>query len=74
LPDREASQVERALLLGTLILARPILLTLNLNVLNPVDFLHGRYTYLPLTGMMLLLATGWHLAKKWRIPLRCRRV
>jgi cytochrome c-type biogenesis protein CcmH/NrfG len=37
---------------------------LNLNALNPGDFLHGRYTYLPLTGLMLLVATGWHLAKK----------
>ena len=64
LPDREAAGVERALLLGTLILVLPILLALNLNALNPGDFLHGRYTYLPLTGLMLLLATGWHLAKQ----------
>ena len=39
-------------------------MTLNLNALNPGDFLHGRYTYLPLCGLMLLLATGWHLARK----------
>jgi len=54
------------LLLGTLILVLPILLTLNLNALNPGDSLHGRYTYLSLTGLMLLLATGWHLAKNRR--------
>jgi len=64
LPDRESTGVERALLLGTLLLVLPLLLTLNLNALNPGDFLHGRYTYLPLCGLMLLLATGWHLARK----------
>jgi hypothetical protein len=67
LPDREATGVERALLLGTLLLLLPILLTLNLNALNPGDFLHGRYTYLSLCGLMLLLATGWHLARRGRI-------
>lgn len=67
LPDREAAGVNRALLLGAILLVLPILLALNLNALNPSDFLHGRYTYLPLTGLMLLVATGWHLAKKARI-------
>ncbi|MGB2624212.1 MAG: hypothetical protein WA857_01770 [Candidatus Acidiferrum sp.] len=66
LPNREAAGVQRALLLGVLLLVLPLLLTLNLNSLNPGDFLHGRYTYLPLAGLMLLLATGWHLAKKGR--------
>jgi protein O-mannosyl-transferase len=69
LSDQEVSGVEMALLLGTLILVLPILLTLNLNALNPEDFLHGRYTYLPLAGLMLLLATGWHLAEKNRVIL-----
>lgn len=69
LPAQEATGVARGLLLGSLLLVLPILLTLNLNALNPGDFLHGRYTYLPLTGLMLLLATGWHLAKKGRIAL-----
>ena len=64
LPERAAVGVKQALVLGTLILALPILLALNLNALNPEDFLHGRYTYLPLTGLLLLLATGWHLAGK----------
>jgi tetratricopeptide (TPR) repeat protein len=69
LPDREATEVKRALLLGTLLLVLPILLTLNLNALNPGDFLHGRYTYLSLCGLTLLLATGWHLARRGRIAL-----
>jgi tetratricopeptide (TPR) repeat protein len=69
LPSREGVGVERALLWGTLILVLPILLTLNLNGLNPGDFLHGRYTYLPLAGLMLLLATGWHLVSKGRVVL-----
>src|SRR6266436_3763873 len=64
LPERDAVGVKQALVLGTLILVLPILLALNLNALNPEDFLHGRYTYLPLTGLLLLLATGWHLAGK----------
>jgi hypothetical protein len=67
LADREAAGVQRALLLGTSILVLPILLTLNLNALNPGDFLHGRYTYLSLAGLMLLLATGWRLAKRGRM-------
>jgi protein O-mannosyl-transferase len=69
LPDRDAIGVERALLLGAILLVLPILLALNLNALNPGDFLHGRYTYLPLAGLALLFATGWHLAKKAQILL-----
>jgi protein O-mannosyl-transferase len=69
LPIREGVGVEHALLFGTLILVLPILPALNLNALNPGDFLHGRYTYLPLAGLMLLLATGWHLATKRRVVL-----
>jgi len=69
LPEQEVAGVRRALLLGTLILVLPILLTLNLNALNPGDFLHGRYTYLPLTGLMILVATGWHLSRKGRAIL-----
>jgi protein O-mannosyl-transferase len=69
LPDREAAGVHRALLLGTLLLLLPILLVLNLNALNPGDFLHGRYTYLPSAGLMLLLATAWHLASRGRLVL-----
>ncbi len=63
---QEAAGIQCALLLGTLFLILPILPALDLNALNPGDFLHGRYTYLPSTGLMLLLATGWHLAGKGR--------
>ena len=66
LRDQEAASRRRGLLLGACILVLPILLTLNLNALNPGDFLHGRYTYLPLAGLMILLATGWHLSGKGR--------
>jgi len=69
LRDQEAAGVQRALLLGSGILVFPILLTLNLNSLNPGDFLHGRYTYLPLTGLMILVAMLWHLSKKGRTIL-----
>lgn len=61
LPEQEVFGVERAMILGSFLLVLPILLTLNLNALNPGDFLHGRYAYLPLAGLMLLFATGWHL-------------
>jgi len=66
LRDPEAAGIRRALLLGVCTLVFPILLTLNLNALNPGDFLHGRYTYLPSAGLMILLATGWHLLKNGR--------
>jgi tetratricopeptide (TPR) repeat protein len=58
-------------MIGTLLMVLPILLTLDLNALDPGDFLHGRYTYLPSAGLMLLVATGWHLAGKMRVPLLC---
>lgn len=62
--------IQRTLVLGTLLLILPLLLTLNLNALDPGDFLHGRYTYLPAAGLMLLLATAWHLlAKRWRMAV-----
>lgn len=69
LSDHEVPGVERALLLGILLLSLPLLLTLNLNALNPGDFLHGRYTYLPLAGLTLLIASAWHLAGKSRSVL-----
>ena len=68
-PPQNALNVECALLTGTLLLVLPILLTLNLNALNPGDFLHGRYTYLSLAGLSLLMGTGWHLAGKMQVPL-----
>jgi tetratricopeptide (TPR) repeat protein len=69
LSDRDVVGVEQALLLGASLLVLPILLTLNLNSLNPGDFLHGRYTYLPLAGLMLLIATAWQLATRRRFIL-----
>jgi tetratricopeptide (TPR) repeat protein len=64
-----AKHIRMALLLGALLLILPLLLALNLNALDPGDFLHGRYTYLPLCGLMILLATGWRLMNKSRLPL-----
>ena len=64
-----AAKVRYALLVAVLLLVLPILPTLDLNALNPGDFLHGRYTYLPSAGAMLLLAALWHLAGKARLPL-----
>jgi len=69
LSDEQAIDVDYALLISASLLIFPILLTLNLNALNPGDFLHGRYTYLPLAGLMLLVATGWHLTTTLRVPL-----
>lgn len=67
----EAAGIKISLITGILLLSLPLLLTLNLNGLNPGDFLHGRYTYLPLAGLMLLLAAGWHLVKKFRVVVLC---
>ncbi|HEX3354985.1 MAG TPA: tetratricopeptide repeat protein [Terriglobales bacterium] len=69
LPEPQAEGVKRALVIGVCLLVLPIVLTLNLNALNPGDFLHGRYTYLPLAGLMILLATGWRLSTKGRTVL-----
>ena len=68
-PADETNRLQLALLLGALLLLLPIILALNLNALDPGDFLHGRYTYLPLCGLMLLLATGWRLMSKGRMAL-----
>jgi protein O-mannosyl-transferase len=71
LGDEEMLGVRIAFVAGTLLMVLPLLLTLNLNALNPGDFLHGRYTYLPLAGLMLLLATFFHVAEKTRPFLLC---
>jgi tetratricopeptide (TPR) repeat protein len=68
-PNDEVAGIQYALIIGTLLLVLPILLALNLNALNPGDFLHGRYTYLPFAGLTLLVATGWHLSGRLQIPL-----
>jgi tetratricopeptide (TPR) repeat protein len=67
--DSQRAGTENALIIGTLLLLLPILLALDLPALNPGDFLHGRYTYLPLAGLMLLAAAAWHLSGKLRLPL-----
>ena len=67
--ERDAIGVHRALVVGTLMLVLPILLTLNLNNLVPGDFLHGRYVYLPAAGLALLVTTAWRLTNKNRLPL-----
>jgi hypothetical protein len=69
LPEREAVGVRGGLVLGILLLVLPLAPALNLNGLNPEDYLHGRYTYLSSAGLMLLLATGLHLATRIRTPL-----
>ncbi len=65
----EALGVECALIMGALLVALPLVPALNFNALNPDDYLHGRYAYLPSAGVMLLAATGWDLAARWRRPL-----
>jgi hypothetical protein len=71
-PDEEQTVgVRTALVAGTLLMVLPLVLTLNLNALNPGDFLHGRYTYLPLVGLTLLVATLCHMAGKARTLLLC---
>jgi hypothetical protein len=71
LGEEETRGVGIALVAATLLMVLPLLLTLNLNALNPGDFLHGRYTYLPLAGLMLLVATLCHMAGRARPFLLC---
>jgi hypothetical protein len=69
LAPRDQERVHFSLAAGVPFLIFPILLALNLNGLNPGDFLHGRYAYLSLLGLMLLLATGFHFSGRMRRPL-----
>jgi len=66
LEQREAAKIRFSVLAGILLLALPLLLALNLNALNPGDFLHGRYVYLPLAGLSLLVAVVLRLSAKFR--------
>ena len=59
--------VKVAIITGVLLLVLPLLPALDLNALKPGDFLHGRYTYLPLAGLMLLIATWYRLLKHSRV-------
>ncbi len=67
--EREAARIRFGLIAGTLLLILPLLPALNLNALNPGDFVHGRYVYLPLAGLSILIAVGLHLATKRRLAL-----
>ena len=69
LTPQERCSFQVALITGCLLLLLPLLSALNLNALNPGDFLHGRYTYLPLAGVALLLAVICHFAGKLRIAV-----
>jgi len=70
--DHEAyARLKTSLIAATLLLILPLVPALNLNALNPGDFLHGRYTYLPLAGLMLLLAAGWRMARGPRLVFLC---
>lgn len=70
--DHEAcARLRSARTAATLLVILPLVPALNLNALNPGDFLHGRYTYLPLAGFMLLAAAGWRLARGPRIVFWC---
>ena len=71
LSEGEATKVRFGLIAGTLLLVLPLLLTLNLNALNPGDFLHGRYVYLPIAGLSILVAIGLRLASNLRVALLC---
>lgn len=74
LTESEGAKVRFGLIAGGLLLVLPLLPTLNLNALNPGDFLHGRYVYLPLAGLSILFAIGLHLAGRLRWALLCTAV
>jgi len=69
LPDQAARGIDNALIIGTLLLVLPLLPALNVNALNPGDFLHGRYTYLSVAGLMLLLSTVWRVINRAHLLL-----
>jgi len=71
LGPQQALGVRLATIIGVLLLILPLLLALDLNALNPGDFLHGRYTYLPLAGLMLLIVTWYGLLKNFRVLSLC---
>lgn len=71
LAPRDAGRIRFGLIAGVLLLVLPLLPALNLNALNPGDFLHGRYVYLPLAGLSILIGIGMHLANRLRRVLLC---
>ena len=66
LSEEKAVGARSAIVIGIFLLVLPLVPALNLNGLNPGDFLHGRYTYLSLLGLMLLLAVALSTAKQFR--------
>jgi hypothetical protein len=62
----KAAKVRCVCVIGILLLILPLLPALDLNGLNPGDFLHGRYTYLSLLGLMLLVAVALSTAGQFR--------
>jgi len=71
LPPQQALGVKVAIIIGALVLVLPLLPALDLNALNPGDFLHGRYTYLPLAGLVLLIATWSRSFENFRVVWLC---
>ncbi len=71
LDRQQVTGVKVALGIGTLLLVFPLLPPLDLNALNPGDFLHGRYSYLPLAGLMLLLATACRVLENFKVVWLC---
>jgi protein O-mannosyl-transferase len=69
LSGEKAVRVRSAIVIGIFLLILPLVPALNLNGLNPGDFLHGRYTYLSLLGLMLLLAVALSAAEQFRSGL-----
>ena len=69
LSGEKAIGVRSAIVIGIFLLILPLFPALNLNGLNPGDFLHGRYIYLSLLGVMLLLAVALSTAKQFRNAL-----
>ena len=67
LSTRERWTFQVTAIAGILLLVLPLLPALNLNALNPGDFLHGRYIYLPLAGVGLMLAAICHFAGRFRV-------
>lgn len=63
LTPQQALGVKVAIIIGVLLIVLPLLPALDLNALNPGDFLHGRYTYLPLAGLILLISAWYRLLK-----------
>jgi protein O-mannosyl-transferase len=67
--EDQTRDVDFALITGVLLLFLPLLPALNLNALNPGDYLHGRYTYLPLAGLALIIGIVCRFAGRLKGPV-----